>query len=194
MARQFDDSTLNSPRIDSSALDPSGPDSSRPITVSFIQKLAASDGFKVLFREGMGLVEESAGYLDGAGREESRQLRRAAAMAYASESMRLTTRLMQMASWLLLQRAVNEREMTMAQAASEKHRVRLARQEVACAPELFEELPQRLRDLSFKSMRLQARILHLDQSLFAGHTRESLDEPSPIARQVERLRVAFAAH
>ena len=194
MARQFDDSTLNSPRIDSTVLDPSGPDSSRPITISFIQKLAASDGFKVLFREGMALVEESAGYLDGAGREESRQLRRAAAMAYASESMRLTTRLMQMASWLLLQRAVNEREMTMAQAASEKHRVRLARQEVACAPELFEELPQRLRDLSFKSMRLQARILHLDQSLFAGHARESLGDPSPIARQVERLRVAFAAH
>jgi len=34
----------------------------------------------------MALVEESAGYLDGAGREESRQLRRAAAMAYASEA------------------------------------------------------------------------------------------------------------
>jgi regulator of CtrA degradation len=194
MARQFDDSTFNSSRIDSSRLDPSGHESSKPIAISFVQKLAASDGFKALFKEGMALVEESAGYLDGAGREESRQLRRAAAMAYASESMRLTTRLMQMASWLLLQRAVNEREMTMAQAASEKHRVRLARQEVACAPELFEELPPRLRNLSFKSMRLQARILHLDQSLFAARAGESLSEPSPIARQVERLRVAFAAH
>ena len=94
---------------------------------------------------------------------------------------------------LLLQRAVNEREMTLAQAASEKHRVRLARQEVACASELFEELPPRLRILSFKSMRLQARILHLDQSLFAAHSGESLGEPGPIARQVEQLRMAFAA-
>jgi len=147
-----------------------------------------------LFKEGMALVEESASYLDGAGRQESKELRRAVAMAYANESMRLTTRLMQLASWLLLQRAVNEGEMTPAQAASEKHRVRLARQEVACPPELFDELPQRLRALTFKSMRLQARIVHLDQSLFAARNEEFEREPSPIASQVERLRVAFAAH
>jgi regulator of CtrA degradation len=141
----------------------------------------------------MALVEESAGYLDGEGRDEAKQLRRALAIAYASESMRLTTRLMQLASWLLLQRAVNEGEMTSAQAASEKHRVRLARQEIACPPELFEELPPRLRALTSKSMRLQARIVHLDQSLSAAR---SLIEgaPSPIASQVERLRMAFSAH
>jgi regulator of CtrA degradation len=108
--------------------------------------------------------------------------------------MRLTTRLMQLASWLLLQRAVNEGQMTLAQAASEKHRVRLARQDVACAPELFEELPQRLRALSLKSMRLQARIIHLDQSLAAAQAPEAGGAPSTIASQVERLRMAFAAH
>jgi regulator of CtrA degradation len=72
--------------------------------------------------------------------------------------------------------------------------VRLARQEVACPPELFEELPQRLRALSLKSMRLQARIIHLDQSLAAARAQEMPAAPSPIACQVERLRVAFAAH
>ena len=50
-------------------------------TVSFVQKLAASDAFKSLFKEGMSLVEESAAYLDGAGREESRKLPRPAALA-----------------------------------------------------------------------------------------------------------------
>ena len=39
--------------------------------------------------------------------------------------MRLTTRLMQLASWLLLHRAVNEGEMTLAQASKEKKKVRL---------------------------------------------------------------------
>lgn len=194
MARQFDGSTLNSPRRDSSQLDSSRSDSLNSSTICFAQKLAASSAFKALFKEGMALVEESASYLDGAGRDESRRLRRAVAMAYATESMRLTTRLMQLASWLLLQRAVNEGEMTLAQAASEKHKVRLARQEVACAPELFEELPPRLRALSFRSMRLQARIIHLDQSLFAAQACESPGAPSPIASQVERLRMAFAAH
>jgi regulator of CtrA degradation len=189
MARQFDDSTFSSSRPDSSR-----PDFSRPTTIFFVQKLAASDGFKALFREGMALVEESAGYLDGVGRDEARQLRRAVAMAYATESMRLTTRLMQAASWLLLQRAVNEGDMTLAQAGSEKHKVRLARQEIACPPELFEELPERLRALSFKSIRLQARILHLDQSLAAARAHDAPSAPSPIANQVERLRMAFGAH
>lgn len=162
----------------------------RPGTVSFIRKLAGSNAFKAMFREGMALVEEAAAYLDGPGREESRQLRRPAALAYATESMRLTTRLMQIASWLLLQRAVNEGEMTLAQAATDKHRVRLSRQDIACAPEIFEELPVRLRDLSLKSLRLQARVMHLDRCLFAGDDGVKIG-PSPIANQVERLRAAF---
>ena len=83
---------------------------SRP--VSFVDRLAASGSFGKLFAEGMGLVEESAAYLDGPGRTESRALERQAALGYATESMRLTTRLMQIASWLLLQRAVNEGDLT----------------------------------------------------------------------------------
>jgi regulator of CtrA degradation len=189
MARQFDDSAFNASRPQSAR-----PDFFRPATISFVHRLAASESFKTLFKEGMALVEESAGYLDGAGRDEARQLRRPTAMAYATESMRLTTRLMQLASWLLLQRAVNEGQMTLAQANSEKHRVRLARQEVACPPELFEELPPRLRALSLKSMRLQARIIHLDQSLASARAQEAPTALSPIASQVERLRMAFAAH
>jgi regulator of CtrA degradation len=162
----------------------------RPGTISFVHRLATSNGFKALFKEGMGLVEEAAAYLDGAGRKEALQLRRPAALAYATESMRLTTRLMQIASWLLLQRAVNEGEMTLAQAATEKHRVRLSRQEIACPPDVFEELPKILRDLSLRSIRLQARVMHLDRCLFASQS-EPMRRASPIATQVERLRVAF---
>jgi regulator of CtrA degradation len=161
-------------------------------TVSFIQKLTTSESFRAFFKEGMALVEESAAYLDGAGREDSRRLRRPVALAYATESMRLTTRLMQIASWLLLQRAVNEGELTPAQAASEKHRVRLTRQDIACAQELFDELPAQLRRLTFKSMRLQDRVMHFDQSLDAARAPELPIAPSAVARQVEQLRIAFA--
>ena len=76
--------------------------------VLFSEKLASSQAFAGLFKEGMALVEETASYLDGAGRQESKKLERSAALAYATESMRLTTRLMQLASWLLLHRAVKE--------------------------------------------------------------------------------------
>jgi regulator of CtrA degradation len=162
-------------------------------TVSFVQKLAASDTFKTLFREGMSLVEEAAAYLDGPGRQQSKLLRRPVALAYATESMRLTTRLMQVASWLLLQRAVNEGELTTAQALSEKHRVRLAEQDIACGPEIFEELPAALREFSLKSMRLQARVAHLDQSMTAARERPPEPRRSVVASQYQQLKEAFAS-
>src|SRR3974390_1691174 len=94
--------------------------------VSFGARLAASQSFSALFRDGMKLVEETASYLDGPGRQQSKKLDRAGALAYATESMRLTTRLMQLPSWLLLHRAVNEGEMSLDQANKEKTKVKLA--------------------------------------------------------------------
>ena len=76
--------------------------------VQFSERLTNSAAFGSLFREGMDLVEETAAYLDGAGRAEAKALDRAVSLTYATESMRLTTRLMQLASWLLLHRAVKE--------------------------------------------------------------------------------------
>src|SRR5277367_4488368 len=162
-----------------------------PRTVSFALKLVSSDAFKTLFREGMSLVEVAAAYLDGPGRLESKTLRRSVALAYATESMRLTTRLMQVASWLLLRRAVNEGELTLAQAFSEKHRVRLARQEIACAPDILAELPSVFVDLCFRSMRLQARVLHLDASIAAAVEPGPFASVSVVAAQWARLRAAF---
>src|SRR6202046_4626216 len=96
-----------------------------PALVQFSERLTNSAAFGSLFREGMDLVEETAAYLDGAGRGEAKALDRAVSLTYATESMRLTTRLMQLASWLLLHRAVKEGEMTLAQANKEKSKVRL---------------------------------------------------------------------
>src|SRR5204863_136161 len=82
----------------------------------FSERLTNSAAFGNLFREGMDLVEETAAYLDGDGRSEAKALERSVSLTYATESMRLTTRLMQLASWLLLHRAVKEGEMTLTQA------------------------------------------------------------------------------
>jgi len=140
----------------------------------------------------MTLVEEAASYLDGPGREESRVLPRPAAIAYSTESMRLTTRLMQVASWLLLQRAVNEGELTSREALAERVRVKLSREDYGCRPEIFEQLPPNLRSLSYRSMRIQERVMHLDQGLMVAHSREPVKARSEVASQVERLRSAFS--
>ncbi len=161
--------------------------------VSFVEKLAGSEAFGVMFREGMTLVEEAAAYLDGAGREEAKALPRTEALAYAAESMRLTTRLMQIASWLLLQRAVNQGEMTRTQAASDRNRVKLSQQELASDPDVFQRLPEKLRDLSIHSVRMQARIIHLDMLIYAPLIRaQPTPVASPIEEQLKMLRDAFA--
>jgi regulator of CtrA degradation len=162
-----------------------------PSAISFGAKLVSSSAFKALFREGMALVEETAAYLDGDGRGESRGLPRSAALAYATESMRLTTRLMQLASWLLLQRAVNEGEMTADQARQEKAKVKLS----SVAPEPDEAtlglLPARLVELIGQSLRLQTRIRHLDSIL--NEAKAVPDRDNGVERQLDQLRRAFGA-
>src|ERR687897_3246767 len=135
--------------------------------VSFGERLAGSQVFADLFRDGMALVEETAAYLDGPGRQESKRLERNGALAYATESMRLTTRLMQLASWLLLHRAVNEGEMSLAQANKEKAKVKLAAGDGGDA-EMVRMLPERLRDLIDRSVRLQERVRRLDATIHAA--------------------------
>ena len=162
--------------------------------ISFGDRLAASGSFKSLFRDGMALVEETAAYLDGDGRDEAKRLPRAAALSYASESMRLTTRLMQIASWLLLQRAVNEGEMTQAEAASDKRRTRIAWQQMPNAAQAVALLPQALQDLVESSLRLQDRIVRLDTMMCAPDAAPSFTiEPRPLEAQMSRLREAFGA-
>jgi len=156
--------------------------------VSFGERLAGSQAFLLLFREGMALVEETAGYLDGPGRRESKALDRGAAVAYATESMRLTTRLMQLASWLLLHRAVNEGEMSLAQASKEKAKVKLASGDSRDA-DAVALLPERLRELIERSVRLQERVRRLDATIHATTAVEM--KANPVERQVNLLRAAF---
>jgi regulator of CtrA degradation len=159
--------------------------------ISFVQRHASSEAFRALFREGMTLVEECAAYLDGPGRTASKTLRRPAALAYASESMRMTTRLMQIASWLLLRRAVNEGEITPAQALTERHRVRLTPQELACDAALLPELPAEFVGLAERSLRLQARVTHLDRSFSNPAASLAPPAPPPIAAHLARVQAAF---
>src|SRR5229473_1881342 len=134
--------------------------------VSFGERLASSQAFTDLFRDGMALVEETAAYLDGPGRKESKKLERGAALAYATESMRLTTRLMQLASWLLLHRAVKEGEMSLAQASKEKAKVKLAPGEAGGEGNI-KLLPERLRTLIERSQALQIAVRRLDATMHA---------------------------
>ena len=160
--------------------------------VSFGERLANSQAFADLFRDGMALVEETATYLDGPGRVESKKLPRAGALAYATESMRLTTRLMQLASWLLLHRAVKEGEMSLAQASKEKTKVKLAASDHHDVNN-FELLPETLRDLIARSQALQAKVRRLDATIHNRADTEQATTVNPVERQLGLLKAAFGA-
>jgi regulator of CtrA degradation len=118
-------------------------------------------------------------------------LERTAALAYATESMRLTTRLMQLASWLLLHRAVKEGEMSLAQANKEKAKVKLS----AGRPsdeQSVKLLPEKLQELIERSGKLEIKVRRLDATIHAPPI--SPDRPpqsNPVERQLGLLKAAF---
>lgn len=147
-----------------------------------------SELFERTFREGMELVEETAAYLDGEGRRDSKILSRTAALAYAAESMKLTTRLMQIASWLLVQRAVREGDMAATTACEPRYR--LNERKVEGEPS-HAELPIALVEYLVRSEKLFDRALHLDRRMYldAGE-----DAPAnPVLSQMGLLEAAFRA-
>jgi regulator of CtrA degradation len=157
--------------------------------VQLSERLTNSPAFGTLFREGMDLVEETAAYLDGVGRTEAKALDRAVSLTYATESMRLTTRLMQLASWLLLHRAVKEGEMTLVQANREKTKVKLSAADPG-APDMLAKLPAQLQDLIARSMALQAKVRRLDTTIHAPSA-ERAPIGNPLVPQLNRLKAAF---
>ena len=156
--------------------------------ISFSERLAGSQAFSALFRDGMSLVEETAAYLEGRD-EKSKALPRAAALSYATESMRLTTRLMQLASWLLLHRAVKEGEMSLSQVNQEKTRVKLS--PIFSADEdTLKMLPDSLVALIRRSMKLAEQVRRLDATIHTSAVAPQ-NTNNPVEHQMGMLKAAF---
>jgi regulator of CtrA degradation len=161
-------------------------------TINFFARYQGSEQFDKIFKEGMGLVEETANYLDGQGRVDSQALDRPGTIAYATESMRLTTRLMQLASWLLLQRALSAGEVKESEFSREKSRVSL--NDIGAGNDIpgSEKLPDGLKELVTRSLRLHERVMVMDQ-MQAGNVSAEPANENPVAMQMDQLTRAFGA-
>lgn len=151
-----------------------------------VRDFTRSELFDRTFREGMELVEETAAYLDGEGRRDSKMLSRAAALAYAAESMKLTTRLMQIASWLLVQRAVREDDMTPETACEPRYRLNDHRIE---SEPSHAELPIALVEYLVRSEKLFERTLYLDRRMYLDGQEQTPE--NPVLSQLGMLEAAF---
>ncbi|RLQ88689.1 DUF1465 family protein [Notoacmeibacter ruber] len=161
-------------------------------TIRLAERRIFSDSFRELYATGMLLVEDAASYLDGEGRRSAKGLDRIPATLYAAESMRLTTRLMQIASWLLLQRAANAGEMTREQVAKEKQKVNLDAAVSDREAPGWDSLSEEFLDLVDRSLSLQRLVQRVDAELYGAKDDEAdSDAENPVGAQIDLLRTAF---
>ena len=159
-------------------------------TVSFAEHFTASEQFDQIFKDGMALVERTAAYLDGAGRQESKALTASLNVVYATESMRLTTRLLELASWLLMRRALKLGEITPEEAHVKRRRIRLG----VARPQHVKDyggLPRTIRALIEESFALQDRVVRIDRALEAARAARFETQENPVSRQIASIEAAF---
>ena len=159
--------------------------------IAFGREYVSSEAFRSLFRDGMTLIEEASLYLDGEGRNEARNLARLAALSYANESMRLTTRLMHLASWLLLHRSLADGEITLDELNRQRAKIRMVPHETHVNEAHREQMPTKMLDMIELSFRLQSRIMHLDSVMDRKPEKQVTAARNAVALQHMLLSSAF---
>jgi regulator of CtrA degradation len=179
--------------IHTSSIQPSMP--STGITVILGDRLLGTEAFETIFRQGMALVERTASYLDGEGRKEAKALKPPMTVVYATESMRLTTRLLDLASWLLIRRGLRSGELSSADADRKRGRIKLQALGRPSHVKNFDELPANLRSLIDESFELHDRIMRIDSAIEGSRAAPdaAVVAVNPVAAQLAQLHNAFGA-
>ncbi len=135
-----------------------------------------------LYVEAMVLADEARSYFDRQGREDRLALDPIERVGFSCESLKVTTRLMQIVAWLLTQRAVEAGEITLAQARAPHRRLGDSPES---DPLLVEKLPDTAISLVHASQELFARVRRVEEG--------SGTEPqvSPARSLLSRLERSF---
>lgn len=136
-----------------------------------------------LYIEAMVLADEARSYFDLGGKQERELLGPLARVSFSCESLKVTTRLMHIIAWLLTQRAIDAKEMTLLEALDPSRR--LGSPPLTDA-ETLAEMPIQARALIEGSIDLYRRTALLDESQVAPAPRIS-----PARSMQERLAIAF---
>nr|WP_210302706.1 DUF1465 family protein [Bartonella callosciuri] len=155
-----------------------------------IEHSAFENAFNRLYEETMTLIEETATYIDTEGKLATRSLSAEVSAIYAKEAMYLSTRLMQIASQLLLLRAEREGEMSSEQIQKEIAKVSLHTPTLKLETTHWKELPEVFRDFVARSLRLEARMQYM-RSGKEERSSHILEEKNPVGKQIELLKTAF---
>ncbi|MFN3944849.1 MAG: DUF1465 family protein [Allosphingosinicella sp.] len=133
-----------------------------------------------LYVEAMLLADEARAYFDEAAREDRRDLEPVARVGFSCESLKVTTRLMQVIAWLLTQRAVAAGEISRRQGRAPERRLGEA---PGSDEALFPRLPEPAQALIRASEELYDRVSRLDEGVGSPEP-----QPSPARGLISRLQ------
>ena len=119
-----------------------------------------------LYTEAMLLADEARGYFDSEGQAERTALDPVMRVAYSCESLRVTTRLMHVVSWLLVRKAVAAGEMSESEGEAPERRLGRAG-DSELDPVRVQQLPPRCREIIEASRDLYDRVKRLDEQMTA---------------------------
>ena len=111
------------------------------------------------------MIDEVTDYLTNRAERDRKAIPETAAAAFAGESIRLTTRLMQVMAWLLNQRAVQAGELSVEEARQPSRRLGNVKVCLGAPYRGAQLLPMKLQDMLERSEDLFRRVLRLDKLL-----------------------------
>ena len=132
-----------------------------------------------LYVEAMVLADEARAYFDAHGRDDRQALDPLVRVGFACESLKVTTRLMQVIAWLMTQRAVAAGEIARGDAVAPERRLGEA---PATDEELLPRLPETAAALIRSSQELYDRIARIDDGVMPEA------QPSPARSLLSRLQ------
>lgn len=144
-----------------------------------------------LYREAMGLAEEARTYFDSAGQWDRSKLTADQRVTFACESLKVTTRLMHIISWLLIRKAVDAGEMSRQDAMAPDRRLGKASATYAQDAPRIRALPRPSIRLILKSQDLYLRVRRLEDELIDSIDSASTGEHGPARTLLQKLEAAF---
>ncbi|MEN2494170.1 MAG: hypothetical protein TECD_00061 [Hyphomicrobiaceae bacterium hypho_1] len=140
------------------------------VLINFSQQFTYSDRFDAIFNKGMSLTDRASRYLDGEGRKEAKLLKSPLNVIYATESMRLTTRLLNLSSWLLLLNSLKRNEISIQDAIRKRNNIKIKPFGNISHIRYLDDLPKGLQKLIRESYTLNNQIYHIDTGLIIDIT------------------------
>ncbi|MGD1954561.1 MAG: DUF1465 family protein [Sphingomonadales bacterium] len=140
-----------------------------------------------LYDEALRLAEESRTYFSRYSKTDRAELGPIDRVLYTAESLRISTRLMQVISWSMVRKAVVTGDMTAEDARKPERQLDDLELCAGSDPRSLRKLPRAVVILSHRSLNIYKRALRLQGQLIASPEGEDKVSVSPVANRLQSL-------